>query len=81
MTNQKKEPAKQVKRGNIVVSIWANETQKGTYYNITAQRFYKDGNDWRYSDSFGRDDILLLCKVLDEAHSQIYELQSEAKAA
>ena len=30
-------------------------------------RLYKDGEQWKYSDSFGRDDLPLIEKVADEA--------------
>ena len=32
---------------------------KGVRYNITLERLYKDGNDWRYTSHFNRDDLLL----------------------
>lgn len=80
MNDRKKQPVDAIKRGNIIVSIWANETSNGVFYNITSQRFYRDGDSWKYSDSFGRDDILLLNKCQDEALSRIFQLQDEAKA-
>ena len=33
----------------------------------TLTRLYKDGEQWKYSDSFGRDDLPLIEKVADEA--------------
>ena len=81
MSNEKKEPVDQAKLGNIIASIWANQTDKGTFYNVTVQRFYRDGENWKYTDSFGRDDLLLVRKVLDTAHTKIYELLAADKAA
>ena len=74
MSNKK--PVAEVKLGRITAAIWSNETSKGTFYNVTFSRLYKDGSDWKRSDSFGRDDLLLLAKVADAAHSKIYELPS-----
>jgi hypothetical protein len=34
---------------------------------VTLTRLYKDGENWKYSDSFGRDDLPLIEKVADEA--------------
>ena len=78
MSNKK--PVAEERLGRITAAIWDNETSKGTYYNVTFSRIYKDGNDWKRSDSFGRDDLLLLAKLADAAHSKIFELQSGSES-
>jgi hypothetical protein len=41
-------------------------------YCVTFGRRYKDNeNRWQESSSFGLDDLLLLAKVADEAHTWI----------
>ena len=40
---------------------------------MTVSRLYKDGDDWKDSTSFGRDDLPLLAKVADLSHSWIFE--------
>lgn len=55
----------------IKAAIWQNETSNGTRHNVTVSRLYKDGDEWKQTESFGRDDLLLLAKVVDEAHSWI----------
>jgi hypothetical protein len=40
---------------------------------VTFSRLYKVGNQWKRSDSFGRDDLPLLAKVADRARTWIYE--------
>ena len=40
-------------------------------FNVTFERSYKDGEEWRTTNSFGRDDLLKLAKLADEAHSWI----------
>ncbi|MBI5934731.1 MAG: hypothetical protein HY867_13580 [Chloroflexi bacterium] len=57
--------------GRIKAAIWANPSEKGVRYNATISRLYKDGETWKNSSSFGRDDLLLASKVLDRAHSWI----------
>jgi hypothetical protein len=45
------------------------------FFAVTASRLYKDGqNQWQSSDRFGRDDLLVLAKVLDRAHSWICDM-------
>jgi hypothetical protein len=66
-------PVQEIRMGRIKAAIWENETQNGTRFNVTVTRLYKDGDEWKSSDSFGRDDLPLLAKVLDRAHSFCYE--------
>ena len=69
-------PVHSVRLRNVRAAIWANDTEVGVRYNTTVSRIYKDardGDQWKNSDSFGRDDLLLLAKVLDLAHTWISE--------
>jgi hypothetical protein len=70
--NQKQKPSHEVRIGAIKAAVWKNETQGGSRFNVTFSRLYKDGEQWKSSDSFGRDDLLLLAKVADQAHSWIH---------
>ena len=66
-------PAHEIKFGKIKATIWANDTSAGVRHNVTVERLYKDGDDWKTSTSFGRDDLPLAVKALDQAHSWIFE--------
>jgi hypothetical protein len=70
---QKDTPAKEVRLGSIKATIWRNNTSNGFRHNGTFSRLYKEGEEWRSNDSFGRDDLLVLAKVADQAHSWICE--------
>lgn len=65
-------PVHEIRLGAIKAAIWQNDTQNGVRHNVTVSRLYKDGDDWKNSESFGREDLLLLAKVLNKAHSWIY---------
>ncbi len=77
----KQQPIAQVRIGAIKAAIWKNEAGNGSRYNVTFQRLYKDGDQWKSSESFGRDDLLLVAKVADLAHTRIFEMQEEARKA
>jgi hypothetical protein len=66
-------PVHEVRMGRIRAAIWENETENGTRHNVTLSRLYKDGDDWKDSSSFGRDDLPLVAKVSDLAHTWIFE--------
>ena len=66
-------PVHEVRLGRIKAAIWENETQNGSRHNVTISRLYRDGEKWNDSASFGRDDLPLVAKVVDQAHSWIFE--------
>lgn len=65
-------PLHEIRLGHVKAVIWANETQAGIRHNVTVARLYKDGENWATSDAFGRDDLPLLAKVADLAHTWIF---------
>ena len=72
MQTQKQKPTHEVRLGFIKAAVWKNETESGVRFNVTFKRIYKDGDKWNHTDSFGRDDLLLVGKVADQAHSWIF---------
>ena len=73
----KNRPVHEVRLGRIRAAIWQNETENGLRHNVTVSRLYKDGDDWKDSTSFGRDDLPLVAKVCVQAHSWIFEQAAE----
>lgn len=71
-TPTKNRPVHEIRMGRIKAAIWAREVENGTVYNVTFARLYKDGDTWKDSTSFGRDDLQLLGKVADLCHSWIF---------
>jgi hypothetical protein len=71
-------PAQEIRLGKIKATLWAKETENGTFYNVVLSRLYKDGEHWKTSDNFGRDDLPLVAKVADLAHSWIFEQAENA---
>ena len=69
----KQKPVHEIRLGRIKATIWENETENGPRYNVTVSRLYKDGDEWKQTSSFGRDDLPLVAKVADMAHTWSYE--------
>jgi len=74
-----KRPVHEVRMGRVRAAIWENDTQNGTRHNVTFTRLYRDGDKWKDSSSFGRDDLPLLAKVADRVHTWIYQ-QSQTQS-
>lgn len=74
-------PVHQVRMGRIRAAIWLNNTEAGPRHNVTVSRLYRDGDQWRDSASFGREDLPVLVKVCDRAHTWIFEHGQEAAQA
>jgi hypothetical protein len=77
----KTRPVHEVRLGFIKAAVWRNETETGVRYNTTFSRLYRDGDNWKSTESFGRDDLLLLSKVADQTHSWICAQNREDETA
>jgi len=74
MANGKDKPVHEIRLGRIKAVIWGNEIEGGGFrHNVQLRRIYKDAEEWKQSDSFGRDDLPLVAKVADMAHTRIHE--------
>jgi hypothetical protein len=66
-------PSKEFRLGLVRAAIWERAGQHGTLYHVTVSRLYRDGdNKWASSQSFGRDELPILAKVVEEAHLWCY---------
>ncbi len=63
-------PVHEVRLGKVKAAIWRNETENGVRYGVTFSRIYKTDNGWESSLSFGRDELPLVGKVSDLAHTE-----------
>ena len=67
-----KKPVHEIRMGAVKAAVWENQTEAGIRHNVSIQRLYKDGDDWKTTESFGRDDLPLVAKVADQAHTWIF---------
>ena len=79
MANQK--PVDEIRIGRVKATIWRNGTEDRPRHNVTFSRLYKDDTgEWKSTQSFGRNDLLVLAKVADLAHSRLFELPQQEDA-
>ena len=82
----KDRPARVVRIRNIRGNVWANRLEGGQIvYNVTIDRIWRNDDkineggeiiekgEWHQSQSFGKDDLLLVGKVADLCHTFIYK--------
>ena len=63
----------------IKAAVWENEGEQ-KFYSVTFARTYvDDDNKYHDTDSFGRDDLPLVAKLADQAHTFIFERLAELK--
>ncbi|QJX01116.1 hypothetical protein FTUN_8755 [Frigoriglobus tundricola] len=76
-------PVHEIRFGRIRAAVWENAGVKGVMHSVTFSRLYKDEktDQWADSTSFGRDDLLLLAKVTDLAHTWVLEQQAPNRTA
>lgn len=74
-------PLETIRIGSVQAAIWSNDTKYGPKHNATFERLYRDGDAWKSSSTFGRDDLLLLAKVADRTHTRITELEVAGRLA
>ena len=75
MANQK--PVDEIRIGRVKATVWRNGTEDQPRDNVTFSRLYKEGDQWKSTHSFGRNDLLVLRKVADFAHTRIFQLPQE----
>ena len=75
MANQK--PVDEIRIGRVKATVWKNGTEDQPRYNVTFSRLYKDGNQWKSTQSFGCNDLLVLAKVADLTHTRLFQLPAE----
>jgi hypothetical protein len=75
MTTNKKKPAHQIRIGRIAAAIWGNHSEKnGDWFSVTISRLYmQDEGEWKRSESFSGEDLLVLAKVADLSFEWIHE--------
>jgi hypothetical protein len=66
-------PAHTIRFGLIKGSVWRNQTRAGDRYTITVVRLFKNGDRWTKSTRFGRDDLPLVAKICDLAHTWVFQ--------
>ena len=70
-----RKPEKKFSCGPVSASIWAKtktvEGETVKFYSVTITKAYKEGEDWKYTNSFNIEDIPKVVLVANEAYKYI----------
>ena len=70
-------PAHEITLGRIRATIWANRSKRDdVWYSVSISRSYRDGEVWKETTSFGRDDLPLVSKAAELAYAWIWSGRS-----
>ena len=72
-----KPPVAKLRIGLINANIWQRVTDEDAFYSVSFERRYRDNDgNWQSTHSYNVDDLLILAKLADQAHTEITELRS-----
>ena len=70
----------EIRIGLIKARVWRKRTRSGTRHTVSVVRLYRNGDLWKESTRFGRDDLPAVRLTLDQAHTWILQQgQTEAR--
>ena len=82
MDNNKNKPQHEIRFGQFKATIWLNETDNGSRHSVTLKKAYKVDDEWKETQSFGKNDLLAVAHVAQLAATWINEQAlTEAQAA
>lgn len=73
-------PVKVIRLRGVSASVFANhgksEGRDITFHKVSLQRSYKDGDEWKQTTSFGRDDLPVVSLVMKRAWEFILDTEA-----
>ena len=80
MAQASTKPVKTYRFRGISASVFENHAKANgrdvTFHKVSLQRTYKDGDDWKTTTSFGRDDLPIARLLLEQAWQFILEAEA-----
>ena len=74
-------PVHEIRIGLIKATVRRTKTQSGLRHTVSIVRLYRNGDVWKESTRFGRDDIPAVRLALDKAYVWIYEHGNQMQGA
>jgi hypothetical protein len=66
------EPVKKIKVGAIEIAVWENQSESGNkFYTTSMERNYKDGEEWKKTNTLRESDLPKAVLGLNKAYEFI----------
>ena len=73
-------PIKSFRLRGITASVFENSSEDGkSFYKVTLQRSYKQDDEWKSTNSFGRDDLPLVSLLTKQAWEFILNTEATSQ--
>jgi len=63
--------------GNLKITIWKNQGEKGAYFTATPAKTYKKDNELHDCNSYASSELLRLSELARQAYLKIGKLRNE----
>ena len=78
--NDSNKPVKSFRLRGITASVFENSSEDGkSFYKVTLQRSYKQDDEWKSTNSFGRDDLPLVSLLTKQAWEFILNTEANSQ--
>ena len=75
-------PVKKFRLRGVSVSVFGNTAKAGgkdlTFHKTSLQKSYREGDEWKTTQSLGRDDLPIAALLLNQAWQHILEIEATA---
>ena len=67
-------PVHEIKLASVRATVWLNQDNGSqAWYSVAIARSYRDGETWKDTTSFRRDDLPLVSKAAEMAYAWIWK--------
>jgi hypothetical protein len=80
MAKKSQKPIVTLRDGFISAAIWRNENDNGTFFAVTFNRAYKDGDKLQNTSSFSGTDLLKVARLAEQSYDAIRNLAADKNA-
>jgi hypothetical protein len=77
----KTKPINEIRIGTVKAATWQNQVGDIVRHNVTFTRIYKEGDQWKTSESFGRDELPRLILAAQKAYEALFQTPQEEPVA
>ncbi|MAT70099.1 MAG: hypothetical protein CMJ58_11330 [Planctomycetaceae bacterium] len=82
MSNQPtNKPAATLRDGSLKATLWQRQSENGVFFNVTLTRTYKDGDNYKDSNSYTGAELLRVARLAGKAYDLADELRATANDA